>query len=94
MEVAWDTVPAKKGVLYPLDLQIEASDRPGLLRDISEVLVREKINVTGVNTQSIKGKQGGTAHMTFTLEMADMARLSGVLRQIQQLDGVRFARRR
>jgi GTP pyrophosphokinase len=94
MEVAWNAMPAKKGVLYPLDLQIEASDRPGLLRDISEVLVREKINVTGVNTQSIKGKQGGTAHMTFTLEMADMARLSGVLRQIQQLDGVRFARRR
>ena len=94
IEVAWDGAPLKKGVLYPLDLQIEAADRPGLLRDISEVLVREKINVTGVNTQSAKNTLGGTAHMTFTLEVADMARVSGVMRHIQQLEGVRFVRRR
>ena len=44
---------------------LQAADRQGLLRDISEVIRQEKMNVTGVQTQSIKG----TAWMTFTVEI-------------------------
>jgi GTP pyrophosphokinase len=46
---------ADKETVYPIDIFILASDRQGLLRDISEVLTREKINVIGVNTQSSQG---------------------------------------
>jgi GTP pyrophosphokinase len=34
---------------------VDAADRQGLLRDISDVLSREKINVTAVKTQSRAG---------------------------------------
>ena len=80
--------------LYPLDVVIEAADRQGLLRDISEVLTRERVNVTGVNTRSVKDSTGGTAWMTFTLEVSDTRRLQQVLRQVAQVSGVRSARRR
>jgi GTP pyrophosphokinase len=80
--------------LYPLDVVIEASDRQGLLRDISEVLTRERVNVTGVNTRSVKDSTGGTAWMTFTVEVSDTRRLQQVLRQVADVPGVRSARRR
>jgi GTP pyrophosphokinase len=80
--------------LYPLDVVIEAADRQGLLRDISEVLTRERVNVTGVNTRSVKDSTGGTAWMTFTVEVSDTRRLQQVLRQVTQVSGVRGARRR
>jgi GTP pyrophosphokinase len=73
-----------------MDVTVEASDRQGLLRDISEVFTREKVNVTGVNTQSAKG----VAWMTFTVELHDTARLAGVLGALAKVSGVRSARRR
>ena len=80
--------------LYPLDVSIEAQDRQGLLRDISEVFARERVNVTGVNTRSVKDGGGGTAWMTFTVELSDTRRLQQVLRQVADVPGVRNARRR
>jgi GTP pyrophosphokinase len=80
--------------VYPLDVVIEAADRQGLLRDISEVLTRERVNVTGVNTRSVKDSTGGTAWMTFTVEVSDTRRLQQVLRQVAEVSGVRSARRR
>ena len=38
----------------------DAADRPGLLRDISEAFAKEKMNVTGVNSQTVKDARGGT----------------------------------
>ena len=70
--------------------RLEAADRQGLLRDISDVLAREKMNVIGVQTQSVKG----TAWMTFTVEIADTARLRQVLGVVAGVQGVRSARRR
>jgi GTP pyrophosphokinase len=78
------------GAVYPVDVAIEAADRQGLLRDISEVFTKEKMNVIGVQTQSVKG----TAWMTFTVEVADSGRLLKVLGMVGELNGVRSARRR
>ncbi len=93
IEVQWGEGPGGERV-YPLDVMIEAGDRPGLLRDISEVFAKEKVNVTGVHTQSVKDGLGGTAWMTFTVEVADTARLAPVLAQVARVPGVRQARRR
>jgi GTP pyrophosphokinase len=92
--VAWGVAPAGSEAVYPVDVAVEASDRQGLLRDISEVFAKERTNVTGVKTQSVKDSRGGTAWMTFTVEVGDAARLAGVLRQVAQVPGVRLARRR
>ena len=90
--VEWGT--ARSDALFPLDLQVEAADRSGLLRDISEVFAREKINVTGVKTQSLRDRFGVSAHMTFTVEVGSTHRLPSVLQGLLQVPGVRAARRR
>ena len=80
--------------LYPIDVLVEAVDRPSLLRDITEVFAKEKVNVTGAHTQSVRGSAGATAWMTFTVEVASSERLAQVLKQVTQVSGVRSARRR
>ena len=92
--VAWGTPSADKAGIYPVDVTVEANDRQGLLRDISEVFAKDKMNVTGVKTQSVKDARGGTAWMTFTVEVIDAARLSSVLASVARVDGVRSARRK
>jgi GTP pyrophosphokinase len=92
--VAWGRPRADKPALYPVDVIIEAADRSGLLRDVSEVFAKQKMNVTGVQTRSVVDSRGGTAWMTFTLEVGDAARLAAVLREVEQVSGVRTARRR
>ena len=90
IEVAWGVAQGGVAAVYPVDISVEATDRQGLLRDISEVFTKEKMNVIGVQTQSIKG----TAWMTFTIEVADSGRLNKVLGVVAELAGVRTARRR
>ncbi|WP_020652259.1 RelA/SpoT family protein [Massilia niastensis] len=75
--------------VYPVDLFILAGDRQGLLRDISEVFSREKINVTGVNTQSARGQ----ARMVFTAEIGSTGQLQKALAAIGEVSGVMEARR-
>jgi GTP pyrophosphokinase len=97
IEVAWGQASTRAsvagpglGAVYPVDVAIEASDRQGLLRDISEVFTKEKMNVIGVQTQSVKH----TAWMTFTVEVTDAGRLGKVLGTVREISGVRSARRR
>jgi len=92
--VAWGEPSGSSDALYPVDVLVEAADRSGLLRDISEVFAKDKVNVTGVHTQSVKGPGGSTAYMTFTVEVGDAGRLSAVLRSVSQVAGIRHARRR
>jgi len=91
IDVEWGTPKGGAGAtVYPVDVRIEAADRQGLLRDISDVFAREKTNVIGVQTQSVKG----SAWMTFTVEVGDSARLAQVLGTVAAVPGVRSARRR
>jgi GTP pyrophosphokinase len=92
--VAWGARRGDKPALYPVDVMVEAADRQGLLRDISELFAKEKMNVTGVKTQSVKDAAGGTAWMTFTIEVADSARLAHVLGLAARIAGVRAVRRK
>jgi GTP pyrophosphokinase len=61
-----------------------------LLRDVSEVMTREKINVTAVSTLS-RGLQAG---MRFTVQIADLDQLARILTLIREVPGVAWARRR
>jgi len=90
IDVRWGEGKASEGSVYPVDVSVEAIDRQGLLRDISEVFAKEKMNVIGVQTQSVKG----TAWMTFTVEIGDAVSLNRVLVTVRGVKGVRAARRR
>ena len=76
--------------VFPVDVVVEAMDRQGLLRDISEVFSRERINVTAVNTLS-KNLQ---ARMGFTLEVRGLDELKRALLLVREVPGVLSAARR
>jgi GTP pyrophosphokinase len=75
--------------VYPVDIFVLATDRQGLLRDISDIFLREKINVIGVTTRSMKGQ----ARMGFTAEISSTEQLLRALSVIRQVDGVMEVRR-
>ena len=84
IEVRWSLQKPGQNLMYPVEVSIEATDRQGLLRDISEVFAKEKMNVVGVQTQSVKG----TAWMTFTVEVSDASLLKKVMQTVKSVAGV------
>ncbi len=91
--VAWDAAAAQRSALYPVKVWVEANDRTGLLRDISELFAKERMNVTAVQTQVGKAARGAPTVMEITVELDDASRLVAVLAQVARLPGVRSARR-
>lgn len=75
--------------VYAVDIHVEATDRQALLRDISDVLSREKVNVTAVKTQS----QAGGAQMGFTVELSSLEKLRRIINLLQEVPGVLSVRR-
>ncbi len=73
-----------------VDIEVEAHDRQGLLRDISDIFVREKVNATKANTLS----RNNLALMQFSIEILNLEQLNRLLALIQQLPDVIAARRR
>ncbi|MCY1245895.1 ACT domain protein [compost metagenome] len=69
---------------------MRAHDRSGLLRDLSEVFARLRLNVVGVNTQS----RQSLAHMVFTVEVRGGESLSRALDALAEVQGVSSAARR
>ncbi|MHB1300504.1 MAG: RelA/SpoT family protein [Burkholderiales bacterium] len=86
LEAQWGPMGGK----FPADIVIEASDRQGLLRDISDILARERINVTATRTSSRVDR----ASMRFTIAVSDLAELRKVLGMIMEVSGVVQASRR
>ena len=74
---------------FAADIEVVSLDRQGLLRDISEAISRERINVTAVNTLS----RGVHAFMRFTLQVPTADAIQRVLRQVKDVPGVDTARR-
>jgi GTP pyrophosphokinase len=75
---------------YPVDVTLRARDRQGLLRDVSEVFARDRLNVVAVQTQS----RDGIASMQFTVEVPGIPQLQRTLGSMRGVDGVIECRRR
>jgi GTP pyrophosphokinase len=75
---------------FPVDIVIEADDRTGLLRDITEILSRERINVTATNSAS----RDAAARMMLTVEISNLGQLNRMLALIREVRGVARAARR
>lgn len=87
IEVSWgDTGDS----VYPVDIVVHAHDRSGLLRDLSEVFARLRLNVVGVNTQS----KASLAHMVFTVQVSGADVLQRALGALTEVSGVLSAQRR
>jgi len=89
IEVEWGADSART---YPVEIEVTAHERAGLLRDITGLLANEKINVVAVNTQTDKGQY--VARMTFTIDVPNVEILSRVLALLDQIPNVMDVRRR
>jgi GTP pyrophosphokinase len=75
---------------FAVDIVIEASDRSGILRDITEIMSRERINVTATNTAS----RDAATRIRLTIEIRNLEQLSRVLASIRAVPGVAHTARR
>ena len=71
---------------YPVNLRIVAYDRQGLLRDISQVMTDQNLNVTVVNTNTDADEQ--IACMNLTIELFDVEQLARTMDKLRQLPNV------
>jgi len=76
--------------LYPVQIQVQAIDRVGLMRDISTLVAEEKINISAV---SLTNNDDGSISIFFSLEAANLAQLSRLLVKVEGIRGVTSATR-
>ena len=71
---------------YQASVQIIASDRQGLFRDISTIIANEKVSIIGIDSHSDSAKQ--TMSMIINMEVTTSELLSRVIVKLRQLDDV------
>ena len=86
IEVDWGNTTDR---LYPVNISVSAADRPGLIRDITELFAKNKINVAGLNTQSRQGQ----ANLLYTVEVQDGDQVRKVLSAIGEMPEVHSVNR-
>ena len=82
IEVEWDTDFAGK---FSTTISVRALDRPGLLRDVTDVLAEHRLSII-----SAKAETGDDfiARMDFEFELADLSQLDSVLSSVLALEAV------
>jgi len=93
IDAEWGTASAAMGgreEVYAVDVIIQTSERAGVLRDVSEALARERINLTAVSTLSRKAP----ITTVLSVEVKDLAQLSRTLALLGEVPGVLSAARR
>jgi GTP pyrophosphokinase len=83
IDVEWGSRPDN---VFPVDIHLQAYDRPGLLRDVSALLANDRVNVMGVNTYT--DREDLIARMELHIEVTDIGQLSRVLSRIGQLPNI------
>ncbi|MEP4484487.1 MAG: GTP diphosphokinase [Halioglobus sp.] len=86
IEVSWGASPEDS---YQVEIAIEAYDRQGLLRDVTELLANARINVLGIQTQS--NRKSHTATMRLTVEVQNLGSLSRLLERLNRLKNISSA---
>jgi GTP pyrophosphokinase len=89
IEVSWGEDTPKN--TYPVDIEVEAFDRSGLLRDVTILLANARIDVIAVHTHSDKQKNSATMHLT--IEITGLEALANLLAKINRLPNVLNVRR-
>src|SRR5208282_861010 len=94
LPVTWGALAGGAGGAreFPVDIEVQAFDRRGLVRDVSAALADEKISIQGMNT--VTDKRDNVAHMLIKISITGLPQLSQVLTRIAQLPNVISARRK
>jgi GTP pyrophosphokinase len=89
LAVTWGKMGSKE---FPVDIEVQAFDRRGLVRDVSAALADDKISIQGMNT--VTDKRDNLAHMQIQISITGLPQLSQVLTRIAQVPNVISARRK
>ncbi len=89
LAVTWGKLASRE---FPVDIEVQAFDRRGLVRDVSAALADEKISILGMNT--VTDKRDNVAHMLIKISITGLPQLSQVLARIAQLANIIGARRK
>jgi GTP pyrophosphokinase len=89
LAVAWGKLGQNE---FPVDIDVHAFDRRGLLRDVSAALADDKISIQSMNT--VTDKRDNVAHMMIKIAITGLPQLSQVLTRIAQVPNVISARRK
>jgi len=76
---------------FQAELVIYATDREGILRDVTTILANDKINLLGLNTQVNQTEQ--SAKVELKLEVKNLSSLSKTMNGLQRIDGVTQVKR-
>lgn len=76
---------------YTVDILVEAYHRPSLIRDITQLLLNERISLIGLN--SVPDKKDHTVRIHVSVEIQGLNRLSRLMTLISQLPDVLMVRR-
>ncbi|NLJ80307.1 MAG: bifunctional (p)ppGpp synthetase/guanosine-3',5'-bis(diphosphate) 3'-pyrophosphohydrolase [Firmicutes bacterium] len=82
IEVVWNATEADS---YPVEVEIEALDRPNLLTSIMNSLSASRTVVEAINARTVKHE---SATVQLVLEIRDVEHLSHVMQTLQQVNGV------
>ncbi len=69
---------------FEVDVQLKAFDRQGLLRDVSDVIAKDRLDVLRVNTES----RGEYAYMQVTVRIKELQQLARLLTRLQHVQNV------
>jgi GTP pyrophosphokinase len=89
LAVTWGKLGSNE---FPVDIEVQAFDRRGLVRDVSAALADDKISIQGMNT--VTDKRDNLAHMQIKISITGLPQLSQVLTRIAQVANVISARRK
>lgn len=88
LQVTWGD---KQDQIFPVTLLIESEDRPGLIRDITQIIAAEKLSLLGLNTRV--DKLDNKAYITLTVELKSLNPLHKLLSELQRLPNIYQIRR-
>jgi len=87
VEIAWGPDASER---HPVDVEIRANDRPGLLRDISNLVSSSGVNITSARAE---GNKGGVGWLRLSLEFESAEQVVKVLQRIAHHPDVLEVRR-
>jgi GTP pyrophosphokinase len=89
LQVGWGKSADRR---FPVEIQLHAMDRKGLLRDVTTLVADEKINIERLASRGDPGQ--GSADLMLRVSVAGLEELTRLLARLSALPGVISARRR
>lgn len=88
IDVNWREDPERA---YPVMIRLLAYDRPGLMRDMSDVVASMDVNISAASVQT--NKKNNIALISATLEISSVRQLATILNKLSRLPNVFEVRR-